>query len=169
LFKRSNNSSNLAFIHHIPIQLLASVTYVLIQLLPTPAPSQSAALIHVLLDFDLFSVFNNFSFRLDSGALLSNFSLDGINIVSHIYTIGNCILMRIFTHHILLKKSKCSVIWRGSESYQKCIIIFQYLLPYIVDRTMAFVNNDKIKKFDWVLVIINNLFRPLIQKLHFKQ
>jgi len=80
--------------------------------------------------------------------LLCNLRLDQVIIKADIYTVDDRLLVRIFADNILIKIPKCPVIRRCRQTDLKCVEILKDLFPQVIDTSMAFVDNDKIKKFE---------------------
>ena len=67
--------------------------------------------------------------------------------------------MGIVAYDVLIEKAIGAVVRRGSKPYEETIKIVEYLLPDIVNRAVAFVNDDKIEKLDGHFGIISHWHR----------
>ena len=67
--------------------------------------------------------------------------------------------MRIFADDVFLEESVCSVVRRGGEANEKCVEVIEDLAPEVVDRPVAFVNDDEIKELRRNLVVVDDRYR----------
>ena len=95
------------------------------------------------------------------GAAFSHLGFDEKNILTHIDAIDDGLFPGIFANHILIEESKGALVWRSGESNKESIEIIQHLLPDIVDGTVTLIDNDTVKKFRWVLFVVDYLFSQL--------
>ena len=148
VLKGFDYSSDLTGIDNIFIQFRGLVVHAFIQLLPAFFSGQAVAVLHLLFQ--------------DRTALLSDFGFDQENIFTDVHAVDDSLLTGIFTDNVFIEKGKGTLVRCGSQTDDKGVKVFQHLLPDIINRTVALINDNHIKEFRGILGIINNLFRTLL-------
>ena len=93
--------------------------------------------------------------------VFSHLCLNKKNILSHVDPINDRLLSRILADDIGVKESKGAVIRRCRQANDKGIKIGQYLTSDIVDRTVALIHDDTLKKFRRIFGVIDHFFLRL--------
>ena len=150
--KRADHSPYLAGVHNIPIQPGWYIADILVHLLPALFAGQAVPIFDLLLD--------------NVSAALSDLCFNQENVFPHIYAVNNCLFSGIFTDHILVEKGKGALVRRSGQTDDERIKILQYLAPDIVNRAVALIRDDAVKKFRRVLLVINYFFRSLAVSSH---
>ena len=75
---------------------------------------------------------------------------DAVDVVAHINLVDHGVFVGIFRHQILVEKSQWSF-WLAccSETNKKGIEVFEHLSPEVINRAVAFVDDDQVESFDW--------------------
>ena len=142
--ERSDHGADLAGIHNVPIQLCCGIDQVLVHLLPALGASQAVPVLDLLLQ--------------DHRAVFRNIGLNEEDVLTDIDPIDNGLLSRIFADHVLVEKGKGALVRRGGQADDESVEILQHLIPHVVDRPMAFIDNDAVEKLRGNLFVIDDLF-----------
>ena len=128
------------------VKLPSGIGDVLILDLPTLPARQALA------HFDLLV-------GLESAAVHGLFGLDDINLVADIDPVGDGLLMGILAHDVLLEEPVGTVVWRGGQADEIGIEIFQDLTPDVVNRAVAFVDDDEVEELGRDPAVIHDRHR----------
>ena len=142
--ERSDHGADLAGIHNVPIQLCRGIDQVLVHLFPALGASQAVPVLNLLLQ-DHRAVFRHVGFNEE-------------NVLAHIHAVDDGLLTGILADHVLVEKGKGAFVRRGGQADDESVEILQHLIPHVVDRPMAFIDNDAVEKFRGVLFVIDDLF-----------
>ncbi len=143
VFEGADHGADLIGIDHAVIQLFAAVGFVLVLLLPA------------FFAGELFA-FLNLQFGRDFAARLGDLGFDFIHLVADIDTVGDGFFVGVFADHVFLEKTVSAVVRGGGEANQKGVEVIQHLLPQVVDRAVAFVDEDEVEKFQRQLGVVNH-------------
>ena len=93
--------------------------------------------------------------------------IDGIDFAADIDAVGDGLLMGILADDVLSEEAVGAVVRRGGQADEAGVKIFQDLPPEVVDRAVAFVDDDEVEEFRWNLAVIDNRHR-LSRLNHFR-
>ena len=82
-----------------------------------------------------------------------------IDVLADINAIQHGLFPRILTDKVLVEVANRPGVRRGSQTDDKRIKIGQHLTPDVINRAVALVYDDAIKKFWWNFGIVHNFFR----------
>ena len=92
-------------------------------------------------------------------AVLAHIGFDEENILSNIDSVNNSLLTGIFANYIFIKERKGTLVRCSSQADDKGIKILENLIPDVVNRAMAFVNDNAVEEFRRILFVVNDFFR----------
>src|SRR2546427_12393755 len=81
-------------------------------------------------------------------ASLADLSSDLVDVEIHVDPVRDGLLMRVLHDEVLVEEAEGDLGRRGGEPDQVCIEVLQDLTPEIVDRAVAFVNDDNVEGLD---------------------
>ena len=142
--ERSDHGTDLAGIHNIPIQLCRGIDQVLVHLFPALCAGQAVPVLDLLLE-DCRTVFRHVGFNEE-------------NVLAHIHAVDDGLLTGILADHVLVEKGKGALVRRGGQANDEGVEIFQHLIPNVIDRPMAFIDDDAVEKLRGNLFVIDDLF-----------
>ena len=142
--ERSDHGTDLAGIHNVPIQLCRGIDQVFVHLFPALCAGQAVPILDLLLQ--------------DHRTVFRNIGLNEEDILTDIDTINNGLLTGILADHVLVEKGKGTLVWRSGQANDEGVEIFQHLVPNVVDRPMAFIDDDAVEKLRGNLFVIDDLF-----------
>ena len=145
--ERSDHGADLAGIHNVPIQLCRGIDQILVHLFPALGASQAVPVLDLLLQ-DHRAVFRHVGFNEE-------------NVLAHIHAVDDGLLTGILADHVLVEKGKGAFVRRGGQADDESVEILQHLIPHVVDRPMAFIDNDAVEKFRGIFLVVDDLFRRL--------
>src|SRR5687768_457500 len=82
--------------------------------------------------------------------------LDTEDLKANVYTIDHRLLVGIFGHEIVAEKTKCVFARRSRQADKVSVEVFEHLTPQAVDRTVAFVCNDKVEVLNGDCSVVGN-------------
>ena len=133
-----NDGANLVGIDDVAVELFGGIIEVFLLGLPALAARQALTLLNLLV-------------RLEFAAMAGLLRVDDIDFIADIDTISDGLFMVVFADDVLFEESVGAVIRRSSQADEVGIEILQNLKPYVVNRAMALVDNDKVKEFRRIL------------------
>ena len=142
--ERSDHGTDLAGIHNIPIQLCRGIDQVLVHLFPALGAGQAVPILDLLLE--------------DCRTVFRNIGLNEEDVLTDIDTINNGLLARILADHVLVEKGKGTLVRRSGQADDEGVEILQHLVPNVIDRPMAFIDDDAVEKLRGILFVIDDLF-----------
>ena len=142
--ERSDHGTDLAGIHNVPIQLCRGIDQVLVHLFPALCAGQAVPILDLLLE--------------DRRTVFRNIGLNEEDVLTDIDPIDNGLLARILADHVLVEKGKGTLVWRSGQANDEGVEIFQHLIPNVIDRPMAFIDDDAVEKLRGNLFVIDDLF-----------
>ena len=146
--KRADHGANLVWVDDGAVQVLAGIRHVFVLNRPPLAACQPLALLDLLLGLELATV-------------LRAFRVDDVDLVADIDTVGDGLLMRVLADDVLLEEPVRAVVRRGRQADEIGIEIFQHLAPQVVDRTVAFVDDDEVEELRWNPAVVDDRHRFL--------
>ena len=82
--------------------------------------------------------------------------VDGIDFVADIDAVGDGLFMIVFADDILLEEAVGAVVRRGGQTDEIGVEILQNLTPEVVNRAVAFVDDDEIEELRRNLAVVDN-------------
>ena len=82
--------------------------------------------------------------------------IDDIDFIADIDAIGNGLFMVVFANDVLFEEAVGAVVRCGSQADEVSIEIFKNLTPNVVNRAVAFVDDDEVKELRWNPVVITD-------------
>ena len=140
----ADHGADLAGIHNIPIQLCRSIDQVLVHLFPALGAGQAVPVLDLLLE--------------DHRAVFRHVGLDEENVLAHIHAVDDGLLAGILADHVLIKESKGALVRRGGQADDEGIKILQHLIPHVINRPMAFINDNAVEKLRGIFLVVDDLF-----------
>lgn len=104
---------------------------------------------------------------LDFVALLGHLGIDAVDVVADIDLVDNGVLVGVLGNEVLVEKANRLFGGRGGEPDQEGVEVFQDLAPEVVNRAMAFIDNDDIKHFDGDVRVVADRARALVKRIGF--
>ncbi len=151
----ADDSANLVGVDDVAIKLLGGIGDILILNLPALPARQAFAFLDLLP-------------RLELAAVPGLLRIDGIDFAADIDAVGDGLFMVVFADDVLSEEAVGAVVRRGGQADEAGVEIFQDLPPEIVDRAVAFVDDDEVEEFRWNLAVIDNRHR-LFRLNHFRR
>ena len=139
-------SADLIGVDDVVVKLPSGIGDVLILDLPTLPARQALAHFDLLVGLELAAV---------PGLL----GLDDINLVADIDPVGDGLLMGILADDVLLEEPVGTVVGRGGQADEIGIEIFQDLPPDVVNRAVAFVDDDEVEELGRNPAVIDDRHR----------
>ena len=99
-------------------------------------------------------------FGLKLAALFADLGADAVDIESDVHAVGHRLVVAVFHHHIVTKKADRLLGGRGGQADQEGVEVFEDLTPEVVDRSVAFVDNDEIVGLDGDSLVVDDRQRP---------
>ena len=96
----TDNSTDLAWIDNISVELLGGIVFIAILLLPAFAACGAFAVFDQLLGFEF-------------AAIKADFGINQIDFIAYVYAIGNGLLVAVFADDVLIEKAKSAVVRCG--------------------------------------------------------
>ena len=142
----ANDGADLVGVDDGTVELLGTIGEVLVLDLPALSAGQALAL------FDLLA-------GLKLAAVPRPFRINDVDLVADIDAVGNGLLMGVLADDVLLEKSVGAVVRRRGQADEIGVEVFEDLTPEVVNRAVAFVDDDEVEKLGWNLVVIDNRHR----------
>ena len=117
------------------IELLRRVDLVLILDLPAALTGHAFPFLDKLLGNDFRTIFRDLG-------------LDGVNFVPNIHAIRNSFLVTVVADDVVVEIAVSSVVRSGSEAYLESIEVIEDLLPEIVNRAVALIDDEEVEDDD---------------------
>ena len=140
----TDHRADLAGIDHIPIHRGSSIVQILVHLLPALGTGQTVTVFDLLLH--------------DVCAVFGDVRLDQEDILAHVDAVDDGLLAGIFADHVLVEKGESALVRCGSQADEEGVKILQNLIPHVIDRPMAFIDDDAIEEFGRIFFIVDDLF-----------
>ena len=93
--------------------------------------------------------------------MLRPFRVDDVDFVAYVYAVGDGLLVGVFTDHVLPEESIGPVVRRSGQADEIGIKILEDLSPKVVNRAMAFVDDDEVEELGRDFLAIGDLHRIL--------
>ena len=132
--KGADHRANLIRVDDRPVELVRAVGLVLVLLLPAFGARLPLPLFKPLL-------------RLQIAAGARDLRVDQVDFVADVDAVGDRHFARVFADHILLEKAVGAIVRGCCEANEEAVEIFDHLSLKIVDRAVAFVDNDDVEEF----------------------
>ena len=104
---------------------------------------------------------------LEFGAVLGDFGLDQVDVVADVHAIGHRLFVGVFGDDVFTEEAKGAFVGCCSQADQECIEVVQHLLPQVVDRAVALIDDDEIKGLDGDGRVVANRLGLFGGLLHF--
>ena len=95
------------------------------------------------------------------GAALGHLRFNEEDILPHVDAVDNGLLPGVLTDHIFVEEGKGALVRRGGQANQEGVEVVQHLLPHIVDGAVTLIDDDAVKEFRRVFLVIYHLFDRL--------
>ena len=141
----ADDGANLVRVDDGTVQFLAGIDNRLVLNFPALAARQALALLDLLL-------------RPELTAALCPQRVDGINFVADVDTVGDGLLMAVFADDVPFEESIGAVVRRGRQANEIGVEVFQDLAPQVVNRAVAFVD-DEVEELGRNLRVIDDRHR----------
>ena len=141
--ERADHRADLVRVDDIAIQLLGTVNLVLVLGLPALFAGQAFALLDLLPGSK-------------SATLLGFLGFYQIDLVADVNPVCHGLFVVVLTHHVFAEEAVGAVIRRGGEADKVSVKILDDLAPQVIDRAVAFVDDDDIEELRGNLVVVNH-------------
>ena len=78
-------------------------------------------------------------------ALAADLGVDLVHVIAHVHTVGHRLLIAVLGHDVGVEEAKGAPVGCGGQADQAGIKVVEHLFPQVVDRAMAFVDDDEIE------------------------
>ena len=129
----ADDGANLVRVDDGTVQFLAGIDDGLVLNFPALAARQALALLDLLV-------------RPELAAALGAQGVDGVDFVADVDTVGDGLLMAVFADDVCLKEPVGAVVRGGRQADEIGVEVFQDLAPQVVNRAVAFVDDDEIEE-----------------------
>jgi len=138
----ADDGADLRGIDDLGVELLRGVGLVVVLLLPTFRAGQ------------LLALFDETSQHGAAGG--GHLGLDQVDLPLHVHPVGDGFLVGVFRDEVLLEEAIGAAIRRGGESDEEGVEILQHLPPEVVDRAVAFIDDDEVEELGRDLFVVGD-------------
>ena len=113
-----------------------------------------------VLGFPAFGAGELFAFldeALENGAtVLGDLGFDEVDLALDVHTIGHGVLVGVFGNDVLIEEGVGAGVRRGGKTNEEGVEVIQHLPPEIVDRAVAFIDDDEVEVLDGDFFVIDD-------------